>query len=308
MKAKIDSAIKTIAVAAMFSAVLFYSSPAAGKALAGTFNGTTNYVSKSGNVPQRVETKPEDDLYAAFVSADAATRRAWMADEKMRVRLAAVGTPPKSAPADGVPRWYDGFGIANMRDVGGWKGLGGRRLRTGLLFRSAHLDRCTNKAAVVSMYGIKTELDIRKFEEHRRFKSPLGWGVAFATRSAPAYGEFDDERGRQFFKDVFALFEDRSAYPILFHCAVGADRTGSLAFLLQGLLGVSEDDRLLDWELTAFSNPNPKFREPKRYDRLVKVISSCEGATWDDKFVAYAHKCGISDKSIAAFRKIMLED
>ena len=49
MNTKVDSAIKTIAVAAMFSAALFCSSPAAGITLVGTFNGTTNYVSKSGS-------------------------------------------------------------------------------------------------------------------------------------------------------------------------------------------------------------------------------------------------------------------
>ena len=49
MNTKVDSAIKTIGVAAMFSAAFFCSSPAAGITLVGTFNGTTRYVSKSGS-------------------------------------------------------------------------------------------------------------------------------------------------------------------------------------------------------------------------------------------------------------------
>jgi len=36
---------------------------------------------------------------------------------------------------------------------------------------------------------------------------------------------------------------------VCFHCAGGADRTGSLAFLIEALLGVSESDMSKDYEL-----------------------------------------------------------
>ena len=39
---------------------------------------------------------------------------------------------------------------------------------------------------------------------------------------------------------------------IFFHCTIGTDRTGTLAYFLEGLLGVSEEDRLRDYELTYF--------------------------------------------------------
>ena len=40
---------------------------------------------------------------------------------------------------------------------------------------------------------------------------------------------------------------------IFFHCRIGADRTGTLAYILEGLLGVVDEDRLQDYELTVFS-------------------------------------------------------
>ena len=61
---------------------------------------------------------------------------------------------------------------------------------------------------------------------------------------------------------------------IFFHCTIGTDRTGTLAYFLEGLLGVSAEDRLRDYELTYFfgltnrtrfhdsvtwSNTNPRF-------------------------------------------------
>ena len=41
-------------------------------------------------------------------------------------------------------------------------------------------------------------------------------------------------------------------FSLLFHCRIGADRTGTLAYFLEGLLGVSEEDRIEDYELTYF--------------------------------------------------------
>ena len=40
---------------------------------------------------------------------------------------------------------------------------------------------------------------------------------------------------------------------IYFHCRIGTDRTGTLAYILEGLLGVSEEDRVDDYELSFFS-------------------------------------------------------
>ena len=39
---------------------------------------------------------------------------------------------------------------------------------------------------------------------------------------------------------------------IYFHCTIGTDRTGTMAYFLEGLLAVSEEDRLRDYELTYF--------------------------------------------------------
>lgn len=250
------------------------------------------------------------DLYKAFISTNAATRRAWMDDADMRKRMARLGTPPAGAPEFGVPQWYVAHGVDNLRDMGGWVGLDGRHLRKGLLLRSAHLQSVKDPTAFRVRFEVKTDLDLRtpKETEKLKGKSPLGGDVTLVNRSAPAYETFGRESGMKYFKELFPLFLDRANYPIVFHCAKGADRTGSIAFLLQGLLGVCEHDQAIDWELTAFFNPNPKFRDPDRYDKLVALIEAQPGGTWTDKFVSYAHACDITDVEVAKFRQIMLED
>ena len=39
---------------------------------------------------------------------------------------------------------------------------------------------------------------------------------------------------------------------IYFHCKIGTNRTGTLAYFLEGLLGVSQEEKLQDYELSYF--------------------------------------------------------
>ncbi len=54
---------------------------------------------------------------------------------------------------DGVPRLINIDGVPNARDVGGWIGLNGRRIRQGLLFRTAGLRLTVNLGPVERTVG-----------------------------------------------------------------------------------------------------------------------------------------------------------
>ena len=47
---------------------------------------------------------------------------------------------------------------------------------------------------------------------------------------------------------------------IFFHCTIGSDRTGTIAYFLEGLLGVSEEDRVEDYELSYFYGMTNRHR------------------------------------------------
>lgn len=238
--------------------------------------------------------------YRRFLRATTRERRNMMVDPLVRREMSEAGTPPAGVATNGTVRWQGLTG--NMRDLGGWRGLENCRIRYGRLFRSACFGRQTPAAeAAVKALGIRTDLDLRAPGGNR-----LGCGTDYENRSAPAYREVFTDEGRKWFRSVFDLLLDEARYPIAFHCAKGADRTGSLAALVELLLGVDEDDVAKDWQLTAFFNPNPLF-EDTRYDSFMDELGELPGATWREKAEAFARSCGITEAEIVRFREMLLE-
>ena len=137
--------------------------------------------------------------------------------------------------------------------------------------------------------------------------SPLGPEVKWVHISSSAYGGMGKDKGKKAFAKGFRVFLDEKNYPMVFHCIAGADRTGSLAFILGALLGVDEEELWRDWEVTAFQSSNIKFSHKARFNKLVKVFDAFPGANIHEKVEAYVKSLGFTDADIAKFRSIMLE-
>ena len=277
-----------------------------------------------------------DDARAEFLKMTPAERRAKFTDAEWRRRVGKGYSKIRwrEAREGERSRWRRMDGVQNVRDLGGLKGLGGKTVVTGKVFRSAQFNKAalyrpvTNEqgkvereyfgsckatmtpeqvAAAQKTFGIRTDLDLRGTEQCRGMKgSPLGENVRFVNVPASNYAGIFKGEGAKRMADALRIFTDEKNYPVIFHCVQGADRTGSLAFVLQALLGVSAEDRLLDWELTAFSNPNPKFAHADRYDKLTEGLAKFPGATDAEKAAAYAKKIGLTDAEIEKIRDILL--
>ena len=73
--------------------------------------------------------------------------------------------------------------------------------------------------------------------------------IAYVTGNAIR----NENETKRSIRSLFGVLADESNYPVYIHCNAGADRTGTIAFLINGLLGVSEADLIRDFELTSFS-------------------------------------------------------
>ena len=252
-------------------------------------------------------------------------------DYKWRVKGMVGGTPLRAEGTfrteDLAPRLIHLSRIHNMRDLGGRVGLGGRRVRQGRVYRSAGLndnarkskskggmvpgkERLTDasRAYAKGTLGIRTDLDLRSDREcFGMTGSPLGPEVKWIKISSSAYSGMAKDPGKSAFAQVFRVFLDEKNYPIDFHCIAGADRTGSLAFILNGLLGVDEEELWRDWEVTAFQKEKLDFGHRTRFSKLVKVFDAFPGASINEKIAAYVKSAGFTDADIEKFRAIMLE-
>lgn len=155
---------------------------------------------------------------------------------------------------------------------------------------------------------IKTDIDLRgPTEVWGMTGSPLGPSVRWVNISSHAYGGMGEPSGRDAFREVFKVFLDRKNYPIIFHCIGGADRTGCDAWVMNGLLGVAEDDLMKDWEITCFEYESQSFGHDSRIAHFLRVLDGVGGATMREKCENYVKSLGFTDADIATFREIMLE-
>ena len=165
------------------------------------------------------------------------------------------------------------------------------------------------RAYMTKVLGIRTDVDLRSAAEcFGMTGSPLGPDVSWVRVPSSAYGGMAGEIGKKAFAKVFRVFLDAKNYPIDFHCIAGADRTGAVGFILNGLLGVAEDELYKDWETTGFHNRSVDFNHASRFDKLVAVFNKYPGGTVQARVEAYVKELGFTDADIAAFRAIMLED
>ena len=80
-----------------------------------------------------------------------------------------------------------------------------------------------------------------------------------------------------------------------------------MAVILNGLLGVSEEELYLDWEVTGFWNPHSSFNHARRFDKLVEGFMKVPGATLHEKIENYVLDLGFTKDDINKFRSLMLE-
>jgi len=207
-------------------------------------------------------------------------------------------------PLDSL-RWI-GSVTANMRDLGGWACDGGT-VKYGMLYRGA-IPNASDKALISSL-GIKAELDIRGQEEAQQTES--FWDIDyFCTENYISYSVTGVPTWKEMLRCVF----DNMAHnkPVFFHCTYGADRTGTLACILEGVLGVSQSDCDKDYELTTFStgsdtDAHARRRNEAEWQNLINGINTFSGATFRDKCVNFVASCGFTAAEINAFRTSMID-
>lgn len=161
--------------------------------------------------------------------------------------------------------------VFNVRDLGGLPTLDGRYVRRGLVYRADGVHRLGgDDLEAVAALGLRTVLDLRTEGEleQGRFPThlhPVDWHHLPVLRRVWSDDDLVPGSGAaEFLRDRYLDMLDQGGgslaraleliadgYPALFHCSAGKDRTGVLAAVLLGLLGVDHDVIAHDYHLSA---------------------------------------------------------
>lgn len=198
----------------------------------------------------------------------------------------------------------------NVRDLGGWSCDGGT-VKYGKLFRGGQ-PSAEDKPILVDYLGIRHQMNLRgqeEAEEEGVVESPLGIRNHLYSDFA-WYDLSKTEIWTEMLTDVFEAVSYNE--PMFFHCSAGADRTGTLAYVILGLLGVSRSDMDKDYELTsfysAFVTQKPSVRRrTSQLPSLVTDINGLYGTTTRDKLITFVKSLGFTASQINAFRTAMID-
>lgn len=181
--------------------------------------------------------------------------------------------------------------ILNARDLGGIPVSGGRRVKPGLLLRSAELSAASERdlALLSEKYGVRYVLDMRDAieltqkpdrpvpgaemrhlqvfeglpgdEEHY---NSMGGDEVHALFLEIYRILAEDDHCAAAYKEFFRVLLSAGGGAVLWHCTQGKDRTGVAAVLLLMALGADRETALADYFLSN------KAMQPE-YDRCVRA-------------------------------------
>lgn len=157
-------------------------------------------------------------------------------------------------------RWLNIDGVSNVRDMGGWKTTSGKTVKYGKLYRGSYLDNITDTGLItLKALGIKSDFDIRSTESWDSNGPVPKTGLSYYFFDTNVHYDYvlsggaNESEIRENYPKLFEQLANESNYPIYLHCNYGNDRTGSMAFILNGLLGVTYEDLTRDFELTSYA-------------------------------------------------------
>lgn len=207
-----------------------------------------------------------------------------------------------------TPRILSIDGLTNVRDIGNWPTDSGKKIKQGLLIRGAEMDGavesdyCLTSQSLLDMrevLGIKTDMDLRA--QTATSRDALGACVEHMYYDMVQYEDIFTEVGKERIRALFSDLADPDNYPIYLHCTYGLDRTGTVCYLLEALLGVSRGDCLRDYGLSD-------RMKIASIQTIEEGLENYNGTTLKEQTESYLLSCGVSEGQISSIRRIFLGD
>lgn len=226
------------------------------------------------------------------------------------------------------PRVMKVDGICNVRDLGGFESSLGKTIQQGIAYRGGALKdgnvKLENgnwlaltedgKKYMSEVMGIKGELDFRNESESgiKLKDGSLIPGAKLTYITAGGYQDiFKGNAGsgqKEVYRKIFSYFANKDNYPLYIHCTAGADRTGTVSYILQAFLGMSELECNQNYEFTSFSWYGLRGESDPhngiRYKEMKEMLQTYTGATLQEKAENYLLSIGVTETELANIKAI----
>lgn len=206
-----------------------------------------------------------------------------------------------------APRWLYIPDITNVRDIGGWPLPYGKKISQGMVYRSSEMNSHLELTAqgqdiLLNQLKIRTDIDLRGEEEIRK---PALKNVQYINIPLQPYAHIAEEPYKPLYRQVFQTLADPNVYPVIIHCWGGADRTGTVIFLLEALLGVRKKWLIQDYELTSLSIWGERHHTSDEFTAFLTYLSRY-GVKIQDEVKNYLKSIGVSKQELTSIRKILI--
>ncbi len=208
-------------------------------------------------------------------------------------------------------------GVYNTRDIGGYKTSDGKTVKQGKIIRGTEIDGLVEEEYflpteyiddVVDEFGFVYDMDLREETTYSgEYSSRFGESVGHKFYTSPQYGFIFNEHFKIPLKQIFSDLAKPNNYPMYLHCTYGLDRTGTIVYLLQGLLNMPKEDMVREFQMSGFCFP--EHSSSTNMDSIDAGLEKYSGDTVNEKIESFlTEEIGVTKEEIDSIRNILLEE
>ena len=219
---------------------------------------------------------------------------------------------------DYIRNLYVGSKMTNCRDIGGKTIFTGGTIKQGLLYRTCG-NGYNQDGKKIDDEGQKIMLDQLKVKTELNLHNNSSYDFNFTgtTKYATLMDYADGSPSKNVFsrnaesvKNVFEILAKEECYPVFFHDRNSVDRTGLIAILLNGVLGVSLNDIYQDYLFSNFGKIGSKRKigtnEADDIYEYIKEIKELPGESFNEQCYNTLLTIGVPQSIISKILSIFI--
>lgn len=223
--------------------------------------------------------------------------------------------------------------IENMRDIGGYYISNNKTVKSGKIIRTNLITQLEEKdIKKIKDMGFSTVIDLRSDEEIKRKKGIFADDKDFTFKHICIKGNgrlperentiidtyMEMLEGKDQIKEIFeTLCESKGG--IIYYCNAGKDRTGVVTALILKLLGVDEQDIILDYVASGIylENMLNNYAKEMNNENILKIITPKKETMYKllnniknqyGSVEGYLKDCNITNEQIKLIKQKYIEE